>query len=227
MAVFGLACEGPTDQITLENILMGIFKELDDDEIAHVQPRFDKSDENAKRGQGSWTRLLDYLGTRRFLDDVSAHDYLIIQIDTDIAEEAHADIAVHDEEGNRLEDREIVDNAISRLVLAINSEDEHMFETVEHKIIFAISINSIECWLINTYIEDHTKVCTHEGDCFEDLKALLGGIGGFPHIKKKPPIYDRLSKTFYEQPDLIDVLAERDASFNSFLKRAKAVELPE
>jgi hypothetical protein len=45
MKLFGLACEGITDQITIENILCGYFKSknLDDDEIKYVEPAFDES----------------------------------------------------------------------------------------------------------------------------------------------------------------------------------------
>ncbi|MEB5514747.1 hypothetical protein [Vibrio cholerae] len=226
MAVFGLACEGPTDQITLENILMGVFEELDDDEIAHVQPRFDKSDDNAKRAAGNWIRLVEYLGAKRFEEDLAAHDYLIIQIDTDIAEEVHANIVIKDADDKRLPDEMIVENTVSRLVDAINTNDQNMFLNNEHKIIFAITINSLECWLINTFIDDDAKVCLHANNCFDDLKALLSEIGGYPHLKKKPKIYDRISKLYLDKPELIEVLARRDTSFNMFLTRLKEAELP-
>ncbi|ELA6779181.1 hypothetical protein RB979_001401 [Vibrio alginolyticus] len=226
MAIFGLACEGPTDQITLENILIGVFEELDDDEIAHVQPRFDKSDENAQRAEGNWLRLINYLGTKRFEEDLAAHDYLIIQIDTDIAEETHADIVIRNANGDRLSDDLIIENAIARLVNAINTNDPNMFSKIEDKVIFAITINSLECWLINTFIDDDAKICLHENNCFDDLKALLNGIGGYPRLKKRPVIYDRISKSYYETPQLIEVLSGRDVSFNTFVTRLKQAELP-
>ncbi len=225
MAVFGLACEGPTDQITLENILMGVFEELDDDEIAHVQPRFDKSDESAKRTEGNWTRLIEYLGTKRFEDDLAAHDYLIIQIDTDIAEEVHADIVIKDADGERLPDATIVENAVSRLIAAINANDPNMYVKYEDKLIFAITINSLECWLINTFIDDDAKVCLHANSCFDDLKALLNDIGGHPRLKKRPVVYDKVSKVYYETPERLDVLASRDVSFNMFVTRLKEAEI--
>lgn len=226
MAVFGLACEGPTDQITLENILMGVFEGLDDDEIAHVQPRFDKSDENATRAEGNWIRLVEYLGAKRFEDDLAAHDYLIVQIDTDIAEEVHANIAIKDADDKRLPDATIVKNAVSRLIDAINANDPNMYAKYEDKLIFAITINSLECWLINTFIDDDAKVCLHANSCFDDLKALLNDIGGYPRLKKRPIIYDRVSKVYYETPASLDVLARRDMSFNMFVTRLKEAQLP-
>lgn len=225
MAVFGLACEGPTDQITLENILMGVFEEIDDSDIAFVQPYLDKSDANAKKAEGNWLRLISYLGMNRFEDDLAANDYLIIQIDTDIAEEVHADIVVKDADGKRLPDETIVENAVSRLIAAINANDPNMYAKYEDKLIFAITINSLECWLINTFIDDDAKVCLHANSCFDDLKALLNEIGGHPRLKKRPPVYNKVSKIYYETPTSLDVLASRDVSFNMFVTRLKEVEI--
>ncbi|WP_199465509.1 hypothetical protein [Vibrio sp. bablab_jr001] len=225
MAVFGLACEGPTDQITLENILMGVFEEIDDSDIAFVQPHLDKSDANAKKAEGNWLRLIAYLGTKRFEEDLAAHDYLIIQIDTDIAEQVHADIVIKDAAGVRLPDATIVENAVSRLIAAINANDPNMYAKYEDKLIFAITINSLECWLINTFIDDDAKVCLHANSCFDDLKALLNDIGGHPHLKKRPGVYDKVSKIYYETPASLDVLASRDVSFNMFVTRLKEAEI--
>ena len=45
MAKFGLACEGITDQIVIENILCGYYKDYDnlDEEIQAFQPAYDET----------------------------------------------------------------------------------------------------------------------------------------------------------------------------------------
>ncbi|ELV8694246.1 hypothetical protein QNE54_000960 [Vibrio fluvialis] len=224
MAVFGLACEGPSDQITLEHMLLGVFEELNDDDIAHVQPMFDKSDDPSKRKPGSWERLLEYLTTTRFKDDVAVHDFLIVHIDTDIARHVNANIKVDDEHGNRLADVDIVNNTIARLIAQINRSEDGYFESIKDKIIFAIMINKLECWLLNTFIDDDQNVCKHDR-CNDDLKECLERVGGFPRLGKRTKIFDRISRVYFEQPELIDVLARRDVSFNMFVTRLKEAEI--
>jgi len=87
MAKFALACEGVTDQIVIENILCGFYKDYDDldEEIQPLQPPFDATTQKHKEGEfGGWERLLEYLSLKRFRDDVLNSEYVIIQIDTDI-----------------------------------------------------------------------------------------------------------------------------------------------
>lgn len=84
MAKFGLVCEGITDQIVLENILYGFYNkdyEDIDDEIQRVQPSLDDTD-----NKGGWTRLFTYLN-ESFEEEILNHDYIIIQVDTDVSEE--------------------------------------------------------------------------------------------------------------------------------------------
>ena len=67
---FGLACEGATDQATLENILCGYFKDPDlDQDIGKLQPPFDETTKKQK-DFGNWELLLEYLKSTRFRDDV-------------------------------------------------------------------------------------------------------------------------------------------------------------
>ena len=68
--LFGLACEGVTDQITIENILCGYFDNPDlEDEVKYLQPTFDETDQKQKNF-GGWEMLLAYLGKTDFRDDV-------------------------------------------------------------------------------------------------------------------------------------------------------------
>lgn len=84
MAKFGLACEGVTDQIVIENILCGFYKNLEDldEDIQPLQPPFDETTKK-QSDFSNWELLLKYLSTKRFRDDVLNSEYIIIQIDTD------------------------------------------------------------------------------------------------------------------------------------------------
>ncbi|MEA3490846.1 MAG: hypothetical protein U9R27_03010 [Campylobacterota bacterium] len=60
MAKFGLACEGITDQIVIENILCGFYKDYDDldEEIIPFEPLRDETDKKQEENSGGWNRLL-------------------------------------------------------------------------------------------------------------------------------------------------------------------------
>ena len=87
MISFGLITEGLTDQIVIENILAGYFKNPDLD-IRPLQPEKDKDDENKFTGYGSWSQVFAYCRrSRDFQESFQFNDYIIIQIDTDVSEE--------------------------------------------------------------------------------------------------------------------------------------------
>ena len=65
MTNFGLITEGLTDQIVIENILRGYFKNPDLD-IRPLQLERDKDDENKFTGYGSWSQVFAYCRSRDF-----------------------------------------------------------------------------------------------------------------------------------------------------------------
>ena len=75
MAKFGLACEGITDQIVIENILCGFYKDLEDDEIQAFQPSRDETNRKQEENSGGWTRLLTYLSEKLFFYTEYKDDY--------------------------------------------------------------------------------------------------------------------------------------------------------
>ncbi|ELV8648765.1 hypothetical protein QNE85_004093, partial [Vibrio fluvialis] len=137
MPKFGLVGEGRTDHAVLHNILLAYFDGLKGGEIGRAQPS-DRSDRN-EGSQGNWLEVLKYLESSRFIEDLEAFDYLIVQIDTDIADEKHAAFTVRDEEGNKLSDVDIVNNVVSKLVEKINSIGTAYFDSIKDQIIFAVT----------------------------------------------------------------------------------------
>ena len=211
MPIFGLACEGITDHAVLESIILGTFQELDEDEITNLQP----ADHHQR---GGWGTLLKYLRNSRLKEDLEAVNYIVIQIDTDIANDAN--IITKDENGSRLSDEEIVLNTINMLETEIkNNHDD--FENIKSRLIFAISVESIECWLINSLARDESEYCDHSKKCFETLKELVESIGGLGVAKKKRPHYLRLSRHLENEINKIEELANRDISFNKFITKLK------
>ncbi len=211
--LFGLACEGPTDQIVIENILCGYFDNPDlGEHITELQPPFDESDQ--KHGDGGWPLLFKYLASTRFRDDVFNTDYVILQIDSDIAEKIP--VPHRDNNGNELAAELLITNIQTQLIASINSGANCFYEIHAEKILFAICVHSLECWLVAHHGEQNP---IH--DCFEVLKTV-----DFPkHIRvaKKRRNYDQLSEPFSDRQTLI-ATAMKDQSLNAFLQSLENIE---
>ena len=118
---FGLACEGITDQITLENILCGYFEAPDlDEDIQYLQPFLDETDQK-QQNQGGWELLLSYLKSSRFREDILNAKHVILQIDTDDSAHINFGVAHQDINNQTLTVEKLIDNIKTRLIAEINS----------------------------------------------------------------------------------------------------------
>ena len=148
MAKFGLACEGITDQIVIENILCGFYKDIADldADIEPLQPPFDETTKK-QSDFGNWELLLEYLSGKIFRDDVLNSEYVVIQIDTDDSQHPNFDVSPTDSDNKELSTEILIEKVIERLVAQIDSK-ETFYDENKNKIILAISIHSLECWLL-------------------------------------------------------------------------------
>lgn len=208
MKLFGLACEGITDQVVLENILCGYFENLElGNEIAQLQPPFDETDQ--QRGEGGWRMLLKYLRSTNFRDDVLNTEFLILQIDTDISAEL---LENHD---STTSVEILMSNVIAELVKNINQGEADFYEQQARKIIFAISVHSLECWLVAHYSEQ-----SEIHNCCDVLKTLINPKE--IRVVKKPRNYKKLSKPFLEKQH-IEAVAAKDYSFQLFIQSLEKI----
>lgn len=198
MVSFSLACEGVTDQIVIDNILYGYYKgnENFDDDVKYLQPPFDETTKQ-QSDFGNWELLLTYLSSKIFRDDVLNSDYLIIQIDTDDSQHPNFDVNQRDADNEELSTEELIENIIKRLIKQID-EDEVFYEENKDKIIFAISVHSLECWILplyKTYKTEKTK------NCFDNLKRESEDI----KVEKTHSTYDKLSKDFLKAKNITKI----------------------
>ena len=204
MAIFGLACEGITDQTVLENILYGYYgKDYEDidDEIQRVQPPFDDTD-----NKGGWNRLFDYLNSDRFEDDVINNDYLVIQIDTDVSEEIGFAVS-----SLNLSTVEFIQKIIERLITQIDKK-KSIYQKYNKNILFAISVHSLECWLLPIY--SNKKEIVH--NCFDKLCKEVPKVSKKLKVTKNANSYDKLSRPFLKRKGLLTI-ASKNSSFQIFI----------
>ena len=205
MAKFGLVCEGITDQIVLENILYGMYSkkyEDIDDEIQRIQPSLDDTD-----NKGGWTRLFTYLN-ESFEEEILNHDYIIIQVDTDVSEKIGFEVSSLD-----LTTSEFIEKVIERLILQIN-KDKEIYENYKEKIIFAISVHSLECWILPLYSKKSNIV--HQ--CLDKLLKEVPKVSKKLKVNKTRDDYDKLSRPFVKYKELMKIKS-KNMSFDLFINR--------
>jgi len=210
VAKFGLITEGITDQIVIENILCGFYKDYEDldEEIQSLEPPRDETDIKqaySEFGIG-WSAIFNYLSESRFRDDVLNSEYIIIQIDTDIAEEFGCSLNQSVEE--------IIKSVIEKIVEKIDSK-ELFYEENREKIIFAISVHSLECWILPLYESNKKEKII---GCEDKLKKAITKVSKKLKVEKNYNNYDKLSQKFLKQKNLIKI-ASQNSSLQIFINR--------
>ena len=207
MISFGLITEGLTEQIVIEHILEGYFKNpyLD---IRPLQPGRDKDDENKYKGYGSWSQVFAYCRLIDFQESFQFNDYIIIQIDTDTSQEYG--ILQQDENGE-FTPEELIEKVIEKFKEEIG---EDFYGKCQQRIIWAISVHSIECWLLPLYYKDNKK--SHFKNCLRALNEQLVKKHDFTIDAKKPEYYRKISKQYSKHRNLMDCY-QHNPSLKSFV----------
>ena len=175
---FGLIAEGPTDQIIIEDILYGWFGEDVVDDVRYLQPEIDRD--------GGWGKVFNYCRSSDFRQSFQTNDYLIIQVDTDVSEEKGFEVSHRDEKGNIFSPEILIENVKVKLINLIGTD---FYQENSKRIIFAISVHSMECWLLPLYYQDNNK------EKIERCFTLLGRkINELQHQKKIRFYFDLTNK---------------------------------
>ncbi len=96
MLKFGVIAEGPTDQIVIENILLGYFQDQEDEPAIHpIQPPRPLTET-----PGGWGHVFKSLERKDYAGALQYNDYLVIHIDTDVQEQPGFDVPRRDGERN-------------------------------------------------------------------------------------------------------------------------------
>lgn len=229
MTKFGLIGEGPTDQITIENILCGYFEDEDlDGEIEYINPRFNKSSQK-QIDFSNWTTVLSFLKTKKFRDDCINYNSIIVQIDTDVSNEIGFDVSHYDQNNQELTPEELIENIANKLISIINSGENNFYQYYSKRIIFAISVHSLECWFYAFYDQkQHNKSKSKPKikGCFNALCRLpnLPKCQNSKTVEKNYDCYKILSQPFLKREN-IDFVSQKDPSFRVFIQALKNIQI--
>lgn len=205
MARFGIIAEGITDQVVIENILMGYFNNTELD-IIELQPQRNKSEASF----GGWEQAFRYCQEENWEQTFQLVDYVIIHVDTDVCEHPNFNIPKY-EAGKELSVEELRDRTIQKLQTLIG---ETFYRQFAEQFFFAIAIHSIECWLFPLYCTD-TQQAAQIKNCEKRLKrALTGKLAKF---SKSYTDYDRLSENYYLNPKKFTQYYPQNPSLKQFI----------
>lgn len=162
---FALITEGVSEHRIVKHIISRIFKDVDDLEVNQIQPKIKN---NKQENTGGWNEVLKYCKSEEIKDILIENDFLIIQIDTDQSETKPFDIKHHDDSNNLKDQATLHQNVVEKLDGLILEEIKDIYS---ENILFAISIHTIECWLLPIYLNNKKKKKIHR--CIEELNTAL------------------------------------------------------
>jgi hypothetical protein len=175
---------------------------------------------------GGWTRILDYCRSEDFAGAFQQNDFLVIQIDTDCLHERPFELVKNQPDGSQKLPHELILAVREKLqgIMRLAFGEEFPAE-YGHRILYAVAVDSIECWLLPLFCQDQHAAATN--NCLEKLNRQLsraniltinGSAKSFQH-------YDRLSKDYSKQKKLM-ACCEKNPSLKIFIEELRKVDWP-
>ena len=212
MPSFSLIAEGITDQKVIENILYGFCDDPNID-ITFLTPLRDETDRNRTTSPGNWSQVLEYCSSERFRSVFqSNNDYVVIQIDTDVCHDFK--VSNRNEDGEELSVEAMIERVRLFLIGRIGSD---FYESYRTRIVFAIAVQSIECWLLPLVYRDDKRSKTT--GCLGTLNQALIRKKSFSidSKNKRPEYYEAVSDPYSKHKELMS-LYKSNPSLNTFIR---------
>ena len=201
MNTFAGITEGITDQKVIKNILAGYFNP--DITINWLQPLEDETDTYRQSSDGGWELVLKYCESDEFKEAFQLNLYVIIQIDTDVSPKYGVP---HQDQGIDILPDKLIQLVIEKIK---NRIGEEFYEENQERIIFAITVHSVECWLLPLHCKDNKKDYKKAAlnNCLYHLKEAIKKAD-LPTIKKfrekDPKYYELISRQYSKRKTLIN-----------------------
>ena len=213
MPKFGVIAEGPTDQTVIENILLGYFEGSENDTVVE----FVRPSRPLGEDPGGWGLVFKGLERNDHEGALQFNDFLIIHIDTDVQEDGGFDVPRR-EKGVELGPLDRIDRVIARLKREMTAE---FLAENGHRVIFAIAVDSIECWLLPHF--DRHKAAKITG-CLEAVNKALRKLNQDPlsnGTRKFIAAYESASAHFRKRKQLLAV-HDKNPSLKIFVEALNA-----
>ena len=214
MLTIGLIAEGSCDFVVLRFMLAGFL----DDPDAAVNPLQPPQRADGTYEIGGWTKVLAFCASERIEDALKDNQLLVVHIDTDDCDKPGFDVSRRKPSGEELTVEEMVIAVREKLISTIGKE---RYARIGSRLVFAIAVESIECWLLPLYYTDtHAKKTIN---CINSLNHALGASERFTidvH-NKQHRYYEKVAKPYTKQKTLLGK-APRQPSCALFLNALRA-----
>lgn len=202
MSSYAIVAEGITDQIVIQRIIEQVLGDEEPD-VSFLQPTRDLTDQN-RAGHGGWELVFEFCESR-FEDALVTNDYVIVQIDTDCGEHPRFGLPLT-ESGIARHPEQLSIDAAKILSALIGSP---LYEENRDRVIFAISVHSLENWLLLILYNDNNA-----STGFKRLNRRLERADK-PSLVKTPERYEALAREI-KRKRLMELANGRD-SLSCFL----------
>jgi hypothetical protein len=213
---FGVIAEGASDQAVIENILLGYFQgEREEPVVDPVQPPQPTALSPAP--PGGWTLVFASLRQGDAQKALQFNDYLVIQIDTDVQEEAGFDVPRRDG-GIELP----VADRVARVIDRLKSDmDATFYQASAQRILFAVAVDTIECWLLPLLYKD--KKAAKTTGCLQSANQALGKANkAVLSGKNIVRAYDQASRDYRQRKTLM-MLCAKNPSLELFIEQLESL----
>jgi len=215
MKKFALITEGVSEHRVIKYIINRFFK--DDALINQIQPKM-FGGKQAKDSPGGWNEVLKYCERDEIEDILIENDFLVIQIDTDQSQTKPFNISHTNAENKIKPVPELYEEVLENLKNRIQSK---ILEDYKDRIIFAISIHTIECWFLPLYYSTESKKSAIS-KCLDKLNTELRkkNIKAISNKDKNTPKSIRTYETILKNWNKITTLkscAKHNTGFQKFV----------
>lgn len=218
---FAIVAEGFTDQLVLTAILEGFYADCDEGPfVVHEQPPSDTTAEAGGYAAGGWSLVVSYFRDRKYLQALEFNRYLVVHIDTDVAEDYGVS---RQAAGQPLDAEALVQAAIAKLCGMIPAE---MRDDIRPRLLFAIGVDEIECWLLPlVFDKSNKKKRAKTTGCLEEIDHELRKRSEAPLSRregKNPDAYRALSKPLTKRK-VLDEACRLNAGFRHFIEQLEGL----
>lgn len=203
---FAIVAEGITDQVVLKNILLAWFADGEEPFVNFVQPQLDETSRSTLKEPGGWTLVQRYFEERKFIGALQLNKYLVVHIDTDIAVDMGIALVVA---GVQRTPEEIVEAFIGWFIERVGDD---VWKSHGSRFLFAIAVDSIECWLLPLVFDRSQKA---------KIRKVSGCLVAIDHERRRQK-ETPLSSADAKDPAVYRDIAEGSAAGRTWRRRRRS-----
>lgn len=206
MYTSGAIVEGITDFPIINSILIGYFNDskIDVNPISPIN----------FRASSNYDKVFKSCKPEKLKRAFLANKYIIIHVDTDVSSSFGIS---HYEDEQLLSPQQLIDKVADKFKQQMGEE---FYRQYGHRIIFAIAVHSIECWLFPILASDDKSAETE--NCCQTLEKTV------PSFRKKYDYYQEITEKYRNHDDLLN-LYPKNPSLKIFIEQleSRKIEISE